>query len=186
MQAAAKLEVLSVEEYLARERTSPIRHEYVGGVAHAMAGSSKAHNTLSGNLFTSLRTHLRGKPCQVFMADVKVHLETAGDVFYYPDVVVTCDKRDTDPYLIRYPKVVIEVLSAETEQIDRREKFLAYTQSKTLQEYVLVTQDRMEVTVFRRAHKWQPELLRRSSERLRLVSLQFSLPLSAVYEGVKV
>lgn len=105
-----------------------------------MAGSSKAHNTLSGHWLTTLRVHLRGKPCQVFMADVKVHVETAGEVFYYPDVGVSCDKRDPDPYLLRYPEVVLEVLSAAIEQIDRREKFLACTQCKTLQEYVWVAQ----------------------------------------------
>lgn len=105
---------------------------------------------------------------------------------YYPDVMVTCDPRDTDRYFSRFPKVLIEVLSPETERTDRREKFLSYTQIETLEEYVLVAQDKMEVTVFRRANKWQPEIANKPDLQLRLPSLDFALPLSAVYEGVKV
>ena len=186
MQAALKLDWMSAEEYLARERTSALRHEYIGGTIHAMAGGSKEHNRLSLNLASTLNAHLRGKPCQVFMADVKVRLDIAGDIFYYPDVAVTCDKRDTDRYFIRYPKVLIEVLSEDTERTDRREKFLAYTRIETLEEYVLVAQDRLEVTLFRRAKNWQPQVLGKPTERLRLSSLKFTSPLREVYAGVKV
>lgn len=107
------------------------------------------------------------------------------DVFYYPDVMVACDPRDSDPYFKRFPKVLIEVLSPQTEQTDRREKFLSYIQIETLEEYVLVAQDKLEVTVFRRASKRQPEVVRQSEDLLRLVSLDFTLPLHAVYEGVE-
>lgn len=54
-----------------------------------------------------------------------------------------------------------------------------------MQEYVLVAQDTMEMTVFRRANKWQPEIFSQPAEHLRLPSLEFSLPLEAVYEGIK-
>ncbi|MBI2928640.1 MAG: Uma2 family endonuclease [Verrucomicrobia bacterium] len=187
MQAAEELEFISVEDYLAGERWSDVRHEYLGGTVYAMAGTSKEHNTVSLNLATELRAHLRGSRCRVFMVDLKVRLKVAGaDIFYYPDLAVACDPRDTDRYFIRYPKLLVEVLSPETERIDRREKFLSYTQIETLEEYVLVAQDRLEVTVFRRANNWEPEILRQPEEQLRLTSLDFSLPLSTVYEGVKV
>jgi len=81
---------------------------------------------------------------------------------------------------------MIEVLSKSTEAVDRREKLISYRQIETLQEYVLVAQDRMEVTVFRRGDNWQPEVLQRLDQNLRLASLDFSLPLKAVYEGLKV
>jgi Uma2 family endonuclease len=81
--------------------------------------------------------------------------------------------------------VLIEVLSPQTEQTDRREKFLSYIQIETLQEYIVVSQDKMEAKVFRRANKWQAEVSRQPEELLRLTSLEFTLPLSAVYEGVK-
>jgi Uma2 family endonuclease len=121
------------------------------------------------------------------MSEGKARLRLANeDIFYYPDVMVACDPRDTDRYFKRYPKVLIEVLSESTEAIDRREKFLSYRQIETLEEYVLVSQDKMEVTVFRRESHWQPEVLRQPDQLLRMATLDFTLPLSAIYEGVKV
>ncbi|MBI2948485.1 MAG: Uma2 family endonuclease [Verrucomicrobia bacterium] len=187
MEAVENSVFVSVEEYLAGELESEMRHEYLGGTVYAMAGASRDHNTVAGNLFSALRSHLHGKPCRTFISDIKVRLRIGGDdIMYYPDVMVTCDPRDTDRYFSRFPKVLIEVLSPETERTDRREKFLSYTQIETLEEYVLVAQDKMEVTVFRRANKWQPEIANKPDLQLRLPSLDFALPLSAVYEGVKV
>lgn len=187
MEAIQNTALLSVDDYLDGERYSEVRHEYLGGVVYAMAGASTEHNTVAGNLFVSLRSHLRGKPCRVFIADVKVRLQIGDeDIFYYPDVMVTCDPRDTDRYSSRFPKVLIEVLSPETERTDRREKFLSYTRLDSLEEYILVAQDKMEITVFRRSSQWKPELLNTGDRQLRLASLDFALPSGIIYEGVKV
>jgi Uma2 family endonuclease len=186
MQARKERELISIEDYLAGEQASEVRHEYIGGAVYAMAGGSKAHNRLSLNLAARLQAHLRGKPCQVFMADLKVRLQISQeDIFYYPDVAVGCDPRDTERFFLRYPKVLIEVLSPDTERIDRREKFWSYSQIETPEEYVLVAQDKMEVTVFRRPDNWRPEILRQPDQDLRLASLGFSLPLREIYEGVE-
>jgi Uma2 family endonuclease len=187
MEAVEKPSALTVEEYLDGEQRSEVRHEYLGGVVYAMAGASIDHNIISGNIYARLRSHLRGKPCGAFMADVKVRLNLADDeLFYYPDVMVACDPRDTDKFFKRFPRVLIEVMSESTERIDRREKRWSYQQIETLEEYVLVAQDRMEVTVFRRANQWRPEVFAKPDQTLALPSLEFSLPLSGVYEGVKV
>jgi len=186
MQATQRVSAVSIEEYLDGERDGLERHEYIGGVVYAMAGASENHNLISLNLAFALKAHLRGKPCRVNVADIKVRLEISKEnVFYYPDVMVACDQRDADPYFKRFPQVLIEVLSPQTEQTDRREKFLSYIQIETLQEYVLVAQDRMEVTVFRRSNKWLPEVTQRADESLRLNSLAFALPLSGVYEAIQ-
>jgi Uma2 family endonuclease len=187
MEAVERAEMLSVEDYLAGEQRSAVRHEYVGGTVCAMAGASDEHIVICMNLAFALRTHLRGTPCRVQMSEGKARLRLANeDIFYYPDVMVVCDPRDTDRYFKRYPKILIEVLSESTEAIDRRKKFLGYRQIETLEEYVLVAEDKMEVTLFRRESHWQPEVLRRPDQHLRLASLDFTSPLSAVYEGVKV
>lgn len=187
MQALKELQLVSAEDYVAGEQISNVRHEFVGGVVYAMTGASDDHNTISGNIFAGLHAHLRGTPCRVFMIDLKVRLEIARqDIFYYPDILVACDPRDRDRYFKRHPKVLIEVLSESTDHIDRREKFLNYTQIETLEEYVLVAQDRMEITIFRRAKNWQREVLRPPEQLLQLASVEFSLPLQNVYEGVKV
>ena len=186
METAPRPISVRIEEYLAAEQQSPVRHEYIGGNVYAMAGASDRHNLISGNIYAMLHSHLRGRPCRVFMADVKLRMQVRGEnIFYYPDLMVVCDARDTDPFFKRFPKVLVEVLSEATERTDRGEKFLSYTQTDTLEEYVLVNQDRMELTLFRRANRWKAELISRPEEVLRLESLEFTMPLAAVYEGLE-
>lgn len=187
METAESVDRLSVADYLAGELRSEVRHEYLGGTVYAMAGTSEEHNILGLNLATALHAHVGDGPCRVFMVDMKVRLHIArDDVFYYPDLMVTCDERDTDRYFKRYPKVLIEVLSSETERTDRREKFFSYTSIETLEEYVLVAQNKREITVFRRSAQWNPEVLTQAEQDLTLPSLQFRMPLGAVYRRVKV
>jgi Uma2 family endonuclease len=186
MQAAETTTWISAREYLEAERGRKIRHEYVCGQIYAMAGASAEHNLICLNIAAAIRNHLQGKQCKVFMADLKVRLEIGGElIFYYPDLLVTCDKRDTDRFFKQFPIVLVEVLSPETERTDRREKFLNYIQIPSVEEYVLVAQDKIEVSVFRRAAQWQPELLSRLNQKLRLSSLGFAISLKAVYEGVE-
>jgi len=177
---------MSVDEYLVGERESDVRHEYVGGTVYAMSGASEAHNLIAGNLFAALHTHLRGGPCRVFMSDMKVRLSIArDDVFYYPDLLVSCDPADADPYFKARPKVIVEVLSASTERVDRREKFLGYQRIPSLEEYVLVDQARVQITVFRRSTDWDPEILEeRGAFALR--ALDFEMTAEALYEGVAI
>lgn len=187
MQAVSRVERIRVEDYIESEKTSPVRHEYIGGVLYAMAGASDEHIALCLNLAAVLRDHLKGSPCRVQISEGKVRLRAADeDIFYYPDLMVICDPRDKDRYFKRFPKVLIEVLFESTETTDRREKFLSYRQIETLEEYVLVAQDKMEVTVFQRANHWQPEILTRPDQLLRLPSLKFSRSLREVYDGVNV
>ncbi len=187
MQAVPNVSALSVAEYIEGELSSRDRHEYIGGVVYAMAGGSEGHGLIVGNLVAALRPVLRGGACRVFANDLKVRLQVAReDIFYYPDVMVACDARDTDPYYRSFPKLLVEVLSPSTERTDRQEKLLNYTQIETLEEYVLIAQDRIEVTVFRRANNWQPEVLRQPDPVLKLNSIHLSLPLRVVYEDVSV
>jgi Uma2 family endonuclease len=175
---------ISVEDYLAGEQDGDTRHEYIGGLVYAMAGTSSRHNTICVNLAVALRPHLRGKPCEVFILDVKVGLRIANeDIFYYPDLVVTCDPRDTEDYFKKFPKVLIEVLSPATERFDRHEKLSSYTQIESLEEYVLVAQDWVEVTVYRRAEKWRAEVANQPLQQLRIASLDFTMALSDIYDS---
>jgi Uma2 family endonuclease len=185
MQAAVESDFVSVADYLAAEKTSQIRHEYLGGLVYAMAGETLAHNRISQNLLFLLRPKTRRGPCRVFISDVRVnfHLRT-DEYYYYPDLVVTCDKRDTHLRFIQYPKIIIEVLSQSTERVDKREKLFAYTTIATLEEYVLVAQAAREVTVFRRANDWKAEKVSGAKVSVALKSLKLALPLSAIYEGV--
>jgi Uma2 family endonuclease len=134
---------LSVEDYLRLEQTSPVRHEYVCGAVYALAGASKRHNQIAGNIFARLREPTRGGPCRVYMSDVKVRV--GDDTYYYPDVVVSCGFTESDAYVESEPCVVFEVASPSTETTDRREKAAAYRRIPSLRTYVIVYQDRRRV-----------------------------------------
>lgn len=177
---------LSAADYLAFEETSRVRHEYLGGEIHAMAGESLAHNTIAGNVFSALRGRLRGGPCRAFMENVKVRLEVAREeIFYYPDVVVTCHPTEDERHFVARPTVIFEVLSPSTENTDRREKKANYRHAPSLEEYVIVAQDRREVTVFRRTNHWLPESVSDEGGVVALHSLGQSLTLAEIYEDVR-
>ena len=140
-------------DYLGNEQNSTLKHEYVAGEVFAMAGASKRRGTPAGNAFIALRQHLRGRPCGVWMADMKVRVR-ADSAYYYPDVVVTCDAADlgadAPKDYLRTPILVVEVLSDSTEPVDRCEKWLSYRRLASLAEYVLIDRNRAWVEVFRR------------------------------------
>src|SRR5947207_8698456 len=118
MQPAVQSDFVPVAEYLAAEERSEVRHEYLGGLVYAMAGETRPHNTISLNLATVLRQRLKD-PCKLYMSGFRVNFELRHDeYYYYPDVVVTCDPSDNEPRVVRYPKLIIEVLSESTERVD--------------------------------------------------------------------
>jgi Uma2 family endonuclease len=176
---------ISREEYLQGEKNSQIKHEYINGEVYAMAGASKAHIIIGGNIFVLLRNHLRGHRCFPYSSDMKVHIESK-NVYYYPDLVVTCDERDReDDYVLFYPKFIVEVLSKTTEAFDRGNKFADYGQLETLEEYVLISQDIMRVESFRRNSEGQWVLYRfEEGDEIKLTSVNFSCSVSAIYEDV--
>ncbi|WRH67502.1 MAG: Uma2 family endonuclease [Planktothrix sp. GU0601_MAG3] len=176
---------LSPEEYLEVEKNSPIKHEYIQGQIYAMAGASDAHVTITANLLAMLRNHIRGTGCRVYVADMKARIETL-NIFYYPDIMVTCDSRDANfEYFKCYPCLIIEVLSSSTEAFDRGDKFIDYQELETLQEYVLISQNRQRVDCFRRNAEGRWELYSyRGNQELELTSVNFSCSLTAVYEDI--
>ncbi|HEY9606140.1 MAG TPA: Uma2 family endonuclease [Allocoleopsis sp.] len=178
---------ISPEDYLEGEKISPIKHEYIRGEVYAMAGASKAHGIISLNLATRLKSHLRGSGCIPYMADMKVQIEAA-HIYYYPDVTVTCDERDnssSDEDFIRYPCLVVEVLSSKTAAFDRGDKFADYRTLDTLQEYVLINQERISVECFRRNSEGRWVLYPYSKEEeIHLASVDFYCPIEALYEDV--
>ncbi len=118
MALAKQHNYLSVEDYLVGEDGSEIRHEYVDGIAYAMAGASVNHNQITANMLTSLMLHLRGQECRPFSSDLLV--KTGKDRYRYPDVVVVCDDQFLDDYSTESPVLIVEVLSKATKQQDRQ------------------------------------------------------------------
>src|SRR5438067_750787 len=115
MSAALKLNLVSIDDYLAGELESPIKHEYLGGVVYAMAGACNAHNRIKGNISGALYMRLRGKPCQPWDSDTKIRIHLPNQIrFYYPDNSVVCDPNRQDESFQDRPVVLFEVLSKKT------------------------------------------------------------------------
>ena len=176
---------ITVEEYLKLEETSTVRHEYVAGELFAMSGASRRHNRIAGNVFSALRTHLDGGPCHPYITDLKVGLSVGRDEFYYyPDVLVVCGAEDLASSIVRDPKLVLEVLSPSTQRVDRQEKAVNYRHIPSLDEYILVAQDRPEVTIYRREDNWLARILTDLEEVAEFRSLALSLRLERLYAGI--
>lgn len=180
---AAMKRFITPQEYLECELSSEVRHEYVDGQVYAMVGASRTHGRIVAALSYSLMPKAREKGCQLFLSDMKVRLDFAGqEVYYYPDVVLVCDPDDQATYYTERPCLIVEVLSDSTERIDRREKLLAYQKLPSLEAYLLVAQDARRVEVFRRAADWQHEL--HTDGAIDLPCVNGSLALDDVYLDV--
>ncbi len=178
--------IMTPEEYLAWEAEQELRYEYDSGEITAMTGGTLPHNDLAINLLTALRPHVKARGCRINMADAKVQVQEKGP-YYYPDLVVSCDQRDlASTKLIRYPKLVVEVLSPGTASKDRGKKFRELQRSETLQEYVLVDYESMLVECFRRSEGrfWIYEAFE-EGEMVRLESLGFEIAIATLYEDVQ-
>jgi Uma2 family endonuclease len=177
---------ISPEDYLEGERVSPIKHEYRGGHVYAMVGAKKPHIIIANNLITLFNNHLEPTPCIVLNSDIKVRLEEA-NCYYYPDVAVTCDERDTDSTedFILYPRLVIEVLSPSTAAFDRGEKFADYQTSPFLREYVLINQSQMSVECFRLSESgdWVSQTYGQGEE-VYFASIDFRCDIASIYRKV--
>ncbi|MGB0561378.1 MAG: Uma2 family endonuclease [Spirulinaceae cyanobacterium] len=175
---------LTPQGYLEWEAEQPLRYEYFDGEVFAMAGGTIPHADIALNLASLLRGPLRGR-CKVRNSDAKVGI-TAEGPFTYPDLSISCDERDlTAQQFIRYPCVIIEVLSPSTEAYDRGGKFALYRRLSTLQEYVLVSSETKTVEIFRRnsAGEWR-FIPYSEGDMVELVSLGVTLSLDDIYEDV--
>lgn len=180
MSVKTKLRLIGVEEYLAGELVSEVKHELVGGQAYAMVGASRYHVLIATTLARLLGNRLAGSPCRTYVSDLKVRV---GDDFYYPDIVVSCTAGGHD-YYETAPALIVEVLSPTTEARDRLEKRFAYQRLDSLKEYVLIAQDKVQAEVHRRIEDgWEVE---RFSENdiLRLESVDLSVPMAEIYQDV--
>ncbi len=180
--------LVTVEEYLEGERKSEVKHEYVAGEIYEMPATNRRHNLLGGSILSALSQMRRDKRGDVFAFNMKVRVRTRGEtLFYYPDVFVSCDPRDTEDYFSDYPSVIFEVLSPDTARLDQREKRWAYQTLESLQTYVLVDQFKMELNVWRRGGDgWETQTLTGNDAVLTIADPVIALPLSEIYANTGV
>jgi Uma2 family endonuclease len=181
---------LTIQEYLALERESETRNEYLDGEMYAMSGASRLHNLIAGNVFGEIRNQLKGRSCEAYQADLRVL--TPSGLATYPDVVALCgepafDGSQQDTLL--NPGLIVEVLSPTTEGYDRKTKSPHYRSIPSLAEYILVSQDRVRVERFQRqgtkqGTDWLLIELDDLGQTLELPSIGCRLTLAEIYDRV--
>ena len=183
---------LAPEEYIALERkalpdSEIIRSEYLNGKIIAMSGASFAHNLITANISAGLHTRLRDSGCSVFANEMRVSIPSVKS-YFYPDVGVVCEEpRFEDDVFDTFlnPIVIVEVLSPSTEAYDRGDKFAHYRQLQSLQEYILISQNKVRVDHYvRQTAQWVLTDFQELEQRLSLTSIQCELPLQEIYESV--
>lgn len=187
MMGLAKLKTkTSVEDYLAGEEISPVRYEYVYGEVYAMAGTNDNHNRIVNEIVAHLVFHLRNSPCEPFAGDIKVRANP--HVYYYPDILVSCEQSPENKYFRNKPILIIEVLSPSTQEIDRREKLLFYQQMPSVQEYAVVEREKMHVEIHRRQPdaSWITYYFNQDAdEEVEFQSVELKMTLGEIYRRVR-
>jgi Uma2 family endonuclease len=178
---------VSVADYLAGEQEADVKHEYLGGLIHAMAGGNNRHSAISSNAVAALAARLRGKPCQTFNSDAKVRIELSDHTrFYYPDAMVVCNRGPDTAHYQDHPVVVVKVLSDSTRRVDLTEKRDAYLTINTLKQLILVDPDEPRVIVYRRRDTGGFEAGEHTGldAVIELPEIDAELPLAELYERV--
>jgi len=183
MAVEARHALYSLEDYLGLEEYANVKHEYLDGVIHAMAGGSPEHGAITMRIGAALVPQLRGRGSTVYGSDVRIRVAATG-LSTYPDLSVGCGERradSQDPQALVDPVVLVEVLSPSTEAYDRGEKLHHYRQIPSLLEVLLVAHDRHEVEVWRRAQGgWVRETVDAGGEA-ELKSIGCRLDVEALY-----
>jgi Uma2 family endonuclease len=175
---------ITPEEFLAAERVSETRHEYVAGVVYAMAGGSLHHSLIATNIGGELRNRLKGSECNVFGSGAMTRvLRDAATYLYYADVAVDCTA--LSPHFVEQPTAIFEVLSPSTDRNDRGDKKLNYQSLASLRVYALVEQHRPTVTLYRRdGDAWKMEFYSDLEEVIALGEIGCELPVAEIYRGI--
>ena len=188
MGTARNSDPISIDDYLAGEERSNVRHEYIAGVVHAMVGGTAAHSIISGNIYSALRSQLQGSSCRAFGADMKVRVQTDQSTrFYYPDAQVVCSPIDLSQSWQDAPVVVFEVLSDSTRRFDENEKKDSYLTIPSLSLYIMFEQDSSKAVVHRRTKTGFERLVISSlEETVKLPEIESVLNMADIYQDIEV
>ncbi|MEK7724807.1 MAG: Uma2 family endonuclease [Acidobacteriota bacterium] len=185
---ATKTKRYTPEEYLALEEKAEFRSEFDDGIIVAMAGGTLNHARITNNIDRSITNKLKNT-CESMTSEVKVQVHNYRK-FYYPDVLVICgepifyEKRNDT---ITNPILIVEVISESTEAKDRGEKMLAYRTLESLQEYVLVSQDKAIVEQYTKTVEgnWIHKVTIGLKSKVKFESMEVEITLEEIYQRIK-
>lgn len=173
---------LSTDDYLALESSRGPRHEFIGGAVYKRGDSSANHNRIVGNVYSAFHRHLHGGPYEPFAVNFKLRMMVCGvDIFYYPDVMVARSGEGIEEYYLRNPKLIVEVMSRDSENADSREKWVLYQCIESLEEYVLVAEDACAVAIHRRDGNWEPTVVSSPGDTVEFRSIRLTMTIGQIY-----
>ena len=180
----------TIQEYLEMENAATEKHEYYNGEIFAMSGPKVPHNIIARNLLVALSNKLKGKKCQPFGSDQRIHIPS-NTLFTYPDISIICGELitlDNDNWNVLNPTALIEILSPSTKNYDRGEKFKLYRDIQTLKVYLLVDSESVHIEVFRlnETNHWELEEYNSLSDQVLIKAIGENILLSEIYDGVKI
>lgn len=187
---APKYNYVSPEAYLDMERASQEKHEYFKGEVFAMSGASMEHNEIAKNLNTIVLPFLKGKVCNMYGSDLRIHIPE-NSLYTYPDFSIICGMPETidkEKDTIVKPSAIIEILSKSTKEYDRGTKFHLYRSIKTLQEYILIDSTSVSVEIYRRHsdNSWKLTEFNELSDSFVIATIDLTLSLKDVYQDVSI
>lgn len=173
---------INVKDYLTLdEQASSVRYEYIDGHLRMLAGGSRAHSIIATNIASILHSALRKTPCTVYNSDIRFKLSEAR--YVHPDVTVGCDERDEGKQdNIQYPRLIIEVLSPGTENIDKGEKLEIYLDYPSVEEYMLVGSQKKWIEVYYRAEDTWVSRIYKPNSSIHLKCIDVTIPFMDIYE----
>jgi len=188
MQAALKTSFITPEEYLVRERAAEYKSEYFNGEIFAMAGASRPHNLITGNIYGELYIQLKSRSCNVYPSDMRLKVSATG-LCTYLDVMVVCGEEqfdDAEEDTLLNPTLIVEVLSKSTQNFVRGTKFEHYSKIHSFQEYLLVSQNRPRLELYTKQSvgRWMLAEFESLDEMVKLASINCELALKDVYRQV--
>lgn len=186
---APKYSFISPEEYLAMERVASGKHEYFKGEVFAMSGASLEHNLIVRNINTLILPFLKGKDCNMFGSDLRIHIPE-NSLYTYPDLSIICGTPETtgdENDNFTSPSVLIEVLSKSTRDYDRGSKFMLYRSIRSLKEYIIIDSLSVQVEFWQRSNddSWILHDFRQLTDKFTITTIGFTLDLSHIYEDVR-
>ena len=182
-----KKELYTFDEYLELEKNSEVKHEFYYGEIFSMAGTTRNHNEIVFNITALLKKEQKNKKkkCLVYFEAVKVEI-TKKHHYAYPDVVVSCSDKEDDPLSIKFPILIVEVLSDSTRQYDKDKKFEFYRQIATLKHYVLVEQNECFINCYTRQNDlWYHKAYSKETDLVELPHLKINIPVKNIYENIE-
>jgi Uma2 family endonuclease len=187
--SAASAKWLSPQEYLAQERKADFRSEYLRGEVSALPNTDYTHALIKVNLAGEAGNQLEAGLCRVLTSDMRLKVSATG-LYTYPDIVIVCDKSQFEDAVfdtLLNPRVLVEVLSDSTEKYDRGAKFGHYRQLPSLQEFILVSQDKPLVERYCRQPdgSWLLTIFDKMSQEFAFTSIPVRIPLAEIYRGIE-